>query len=154
MTLNNWKMITETRSYIFRWRSHFRRSRACLSSLLSLGNLRSYDGCCNENVTVKWNLVGLSGLRLFYVAQNRRSALSLAWHEWFSCKGKEWKFYCCRLTLSPESQKLKFHVVIWQTTSKIAPKSVTHVQHDYFSLMQPIESFICGVVVAVAVVIS
>ena len=31
-------------------------------------------------------------LRLFHVdhvVQNRRSALSLAWHKWFSCKGKE-----------------------------------------------------------------
>ena len=34
MTLNNWKMIAETRSYIFRWRSCFRRRRVCLSSLL------------------------------------------------------------------------------------------------------------------------
>ena len=33
MTLNNWKMIAETRSYIFRWRSRFRRPRGCLSSL-------------------------------------------------------------------------------------------------------------------------
>ena len=36
--------------------------------------------------------VKLSLLRLFHiyrVVQNRRSALSLAWHEWFSCKGKE-----------------------------------------------------------------
>ena len=35
--------------------------------------------------------VRLSVLRLFHVGQfvqNRRSALSLAWHEWFSCKGK------------------------------------------------------------------
>ena len=31
MTLNNWKMIAETRSYIFRWRSRFRRRRVCLS---------------------------------------------------------------------------------------------------------------------------
>ena len=34
----------------------------------------------------------LSLLLLFHVddvEQNRRSALSLAWHEWFSCKGKE-----------------------------------------------------------------
>ena len=34
----------------------------------------------------------LSLLRLFHVdhfVQNRRSALSLAWHEWFSCKGKK-----------------------------------------------------------------
>ena len=32
MTLNNWKMIAETRSYIFRCRSCFRRRRVCLSS--------------------------------------------------------------------------------------------------------------------------
>ena len=32
MTLNNWKMITEMRSYIFRWRSCFRRRHVCLSS--------------------------------------------------------------------------------------------------------------------------
>ena len=30
MTLNNWKMIAETRSYIFRWRSCFRQRRVCL----------------------------------------------------------------------------------------------------------------------------
>ena len=36
MTLNNWKMIAETRSYIFRWRSRFRRRRVCLTSLLIL----------------------------------------------------------------------------------------------------------------------
>ena len=34
MTLNNWKMIAETRSYFFRWRSCFRRRRVCLSSLV------------------------------------------------------------------------------------------------------------------------
>ena len=36
--------------------------------------------------------VSLSVLRLFHVGhvlQTRRRALSLAWHEWFSCKGKE-----------------------------------------------------------------
>ena len=34
----------------------------------------------------------LSFLRLFHVdhvVQNRQSALSLAWHKWFSCKGKD-----------------------------------------------------------------
>ena len=34
MTLNNWKMIAETRSDTFRWGSRFRRRRVCLSSLL------------------------------------------------------------------------------------------------------------------------
>ena len=33
MSVNNWKMIAETRSHIFRWRSRFRRRRVCLSSL-------------------------------------------------------------------------------------------------------------------------
>ena len=36
--------------------------------------------------------VKLSLLRLFHVdhvVQNRRSALSPCWYEWFSCKGKE-----------------------------------------------------------------
>ena len=47
--------------------------------------------------------VKLSLLRLFhvdYVVQNTRTALSLPWYEWFSCKGKEWKIYCCELALS------------------------------------------------------
>ena len=34
MTLDNWKMIAETRNFIFRRRSHFRRRRVCLSSLM------------------------------------------------------------------------------------------------------------------------
>ena len=49
--------------------------------------------------------VQLSLLGLFYVdhvVQNRRTALSLAWYEWFSCKGKGWKIYYCELALSSE----------------------------------------------------
>ena len=34
------------------------------------------------------------------------------------------------------------------------PKSVPHVQHDYFFLIQPIKSLIFGVVVAVAFVLN
>ena len=51
--------------------------------------------------------VKLSLLRLFHVdhvVQIRRTALSLAWYEWFSCKGKEWKIYCCELPLWSEPQ--------------------------------------------------
>ena len=36
-SLNNWKMVAETRSHIFRWRSRFRPLRVCLSCLLLLG---------------------------------------------------------------------------------------------------------------------
>ena len=57
-----------------------------------------------------------------HVVQNRRSVLSLAWYEWFICKGKEWKIYCCDPALSSEAQIWKFHVVVWQTTSKHCTK--------------------------------
>ena len=71
MTLNNWKMIAETRSYIFRWRSRFRRRRVCLSSLIATERERNvrwrregarstldliwpYLGICTQRTVVKW----------------------------------------------------------------------------------------------------
>jgi len=101
--------------------------------------------------------VMLSLTRLFhvgYVVQIRRSALSLAWHEWFSCKGKEWKIYCCELALSSESQIWKFHVFVCQTTSKHCIKKRAARAARLFFFIQPIKSLICGGVVDVAVVKS
>ena len=90
------------------------------------------------------------------VVRSRRSVLSLAWHELFSCIGKEWKIYCCGLALSSKVQIWKFHVVVWQTTSKIAPKSraarAARAARSFF-FRQPIISLICGVEVAVVVFI-
>ena len=108
--------------------------------LCKLGSLRIYDGCCNENVTLKLNFaLGWVFLRLFHVCHvigNKWSAFLLAWHEcheWFSRRGKEWKIYSSGFALSSEPQ-------IWKVTSwfgrlrqRIAPKSVARVQHDYFS---------------------
>ena len=48
---------------------------------LTSASLRSYDGNCKENVSLKLNFALSCLLRLFHVVQNRRSALSLAWHE-------------------------------------------------------------------------
>ena len=99
----------------------------------------------------------LSLLRLFHVdhvVQNRRTALSLAWYEWFSCKGKEWKIYCCQLALLSESQIWKFHVVIWQTTSKHCTRKRSARAARLFFFIQPIKSLFCGVVADVAVVKS
>ena len=51
-TLNNWKMIAETRSCIFRWPSRFRRRRVCLSSLFIRHNLlhsTTYNKQCNKH---------------------------------------------------------------------------------------------------------
>ena len=99
----------------------------------------------------------LSLLRLFHVdrvVRNRRSALSLAWYEWFSCKDKEWKIFCYELALSSEPQMWKFHVVVWQTTSKHRCKKRAARAARLFFFIQPIKSLICGVVVDVAVVKS
>ena len=101
--------------------------------------------------------VKLSLLQLFHVdhiVQNTRIALSLAWYERFSCKGKEWKIYCCELALSSEPQIRKFHVVVWQTTSKHCTKKRAARAARLFFFIQPIKSLICSVVVDVAVVKS
>ena len=98
--------------------------------------------------------VKLSLLRLFHVdhvVQNRRTALSLAWYKWFSCEGKEWKIYCCELTLSSEPQIWKFCVVVCQTTSKHCTKKRATRAARLFFFIQPIKSLIFGVVVDVAV---
>ena len=101
--------------------------------------------------------VKLSLLRLFHVdhvVQNGRSAIPLACHEWFSCKGKEGKIYCCELPLSSKPQIRKFPVVVWQTTSKHCTKKRAARAARLFFFIQPIKSLICDVVVDVAVVRS
>ena len=76
--------------------------------------------------------VKLSLLRLFHVGhvvQNRRSALSLAWPSGFHVKAKNERFTATSsrcLTyenLTPSFARIR---------QNIAPKSVPHVQHDYF----------------------
>ena len=57
----------------------------------------------------------------------------------------------CRQNLKYENFTSSFG----KLRQKSVPKSVPHVQHDYFSLFnQSIKSLVCGVVVAVPVVIS
>ena len=119
---------------------------------------RQLQGKRHNNIEL---CVKLSLLRLFHVdhvVQNRRSALSRAWHEcheWFSCKGKEGKIYCCELPLSSEPQIWKFPVVVWQTSSKhCTKKRAARAERLLFFFIQPIKSLICGVVVDVAVVRS
>ena len=58
IALNNWKMIAENRSYIFRWRSRFRRRRVCLSSLLFLSQhvlVTNHVSGSNRHVGIRRN---------------------------------------------------------------------------------------------------
>ena len=113
-----------------------------------IGTLRSYEGCIKIELCAR-----LSVMRLFLVdqiVQTRRSELSPAWDERFPYKGRELKIFCCGLELASEPQIWKFHVVVWQTTSKCCSKKRAARAARLFFLIQPIKSLICGVVVVVA----
>ena len=57
MILNNWEMIAEMRSYIFRWPSGFRRHRLCLSSLLGKLGVACYLHICKLGVICYLNRI-------------------------------------------------------------------------------------------------
>ena len=81
MSLNNSKMIAETRSHIFRWRSRFRRRRVCLSSLFprelttrESGN--RFDACTPGSR-------GLQREKCLRTNRNKRLLhTTRAWHKW------------------------------------------------------------------------
>ena len=89
----------------------------------------------------------LSLLRLFHVhhvVQNRRSALSLAWHEWFHNERFTTASSRCCHNLKYENFTSSFA----RLRQNIEPKSVLHVHAARLSFfIQPIKSLICGVVV-------
>ena len=64
MTLNNWKMIAERRSYIFRWRSRFRRRRVCLSSLLRSWRITAVYFEINLSLVVRLSQIEECGILL------------------------------------------------------------------------------------------
>lgn len=79
---------------------------------------------CHNKIELCVNLTVLQ--LLFHVGQlvqNRQSVLLLAWHECFSCKGREQRFtaagWHCRQTL----KYWIFCPYIWPTKSKITLKS-------------------------------
>ena len=81
----------------------------------------------------------LSLLWLFHVGhvvQNRRSALSLSWHEWFSCKGN-WRMkdlrLLARVVVRTSDMKISRRRLPDRLRQNIAPQSVTHLLHEYFS---------------------
>lgn len=71
---------------------------------------RHFETELSGRLTVLW------WLRIGHVVQNEQIVVSLDWQEWFSCKGRKRKIFCCWLILSFQQQIWKFHVAIWQTT--------------------------------------
>ena len=98
--LNNWKMIAERRSHIFRWRSRFRRRRVCLSSLISL----SKDGDKNVTNLLIWQrketvLHALHVQFSFSVHFVAVRALCSTWNDLASAPDYQIIGPCCRLQI-------------------------------------------------------
>ena len=100
--------------------------------------------------------VKLTLLRLFHVdhvVQNTRIALSLAWYERFSCKGRV-KDLLLRARVVVRTSNTKISSCLWQTTSKHCTKKRAARAALLFFLIQPIKSLNCDDMVDVAVVKS
>ena len=97
-----------------------------------MASLRSYNGCCNENVK-------LSDLRLVHVGrvvQNMRSTLSLVSHaNGYHVKATVNEIFTSRacVVVRTSNGKISRRGLADYIRRKIAPKSVLRVLHDYFS---------------------
>ena len=102
-----------------------------------LGNVRSYDGNCNENVTLKLNfalsLVSCGYSMLITLYKIGELHVCLLDTNGFHVKTKSERFAAassrCRQNLKYENFMSSFG----RLRQNIAPKSVPHVLHDYFS---------------------
>ena len=108
-----------------------------LPSLIKIGSLRSYDGKCNENVTLKLNFalskVFCDYSRLVTLYKIGGVHFHLLDTNVFHVNAKNERFtaasFRCRQNLKYENFMSSFG----RLRQNIAPKSVLHVQHDHFS---------------------
>jgi len=84
------------------------------------------------------------------VIQNWRTALSLAWHEWFSCKKKNERFTAASLRCCQNLKNENFTSSFGRLGQKVSPKNRAPRAARLFTLIQPIKSLICDVVVAIS----
>ena len=80
--------------------------------------------------------VKLGLLQIFHVGRivkNRRSVISLAWHNGFHVKATNERFATASWRCPQNLSYANFIPLFGRLRQNIAPKSVPHVQHDYFS---------------------
>ena len=128
------KILFFIAKYANLWGFCCRRRRGCLSSLV--GSSRSYDGNCKENITLKLNLalswVSCDYSTLITLYKIGGVHFRLLGTNGFHVKAKNERFTTassrCRQNLKYENFTSSFG----RLRQNIAPKSVPHVQHDYF----------------------
>ena len=102
MTLNNWKMIAETRSYILKWRSRFRRRRVCLSSLVYWGR---HDVDRSKNVIWKCNFAFLQSFSIIEIIVLEKCVLTILELNWNKrLEHKTTKLNICHHMLTSSTQ--------------------------------------------------
>ena len=111
--------------------------QACVVVRTSQGSLTNYDGCCHKNVTSK-QIFTLGSVFCYFsmlVTLCKASELyfRLLGTNGFHMKAENERFTAsgsrCRQNLKYENFTSSFA----RLRQNIAPKSVPHVQHDYFS---------------------
>ena len=102
-----------------------------------LGNLRSYDGCCNENVTLKQNFalgyVFCDYSMLITLYKTGELHFRLRGGNGFHVKAKSERFTAGSSRCCQNLKYENFTQAFGRVSQNIATKSVPHVQHDQFS---------------------
>ena len=156
MTFNNWEMIAETRSYVFRWRSLCRRCGVCLSSLLGefKRKRRERQRKLRLEITI-WEMVLFCDYCFFFES----FIVGRARFKWIGrcavgvkIKKKNERF---TVVCSPCRSNLKFGNFT-SSFSRLLPTNCTKLlaarAAGLYFLIQLIGSLFSGVVVAMAVV--
>ena len=102
-----------------------------------IGNLRSYDGNCNENVTLKLNFA-LSSVFCDYSMVTTLYKIGevhfrLLGTNSFHVKAKSERFTAASSRCGQNLKYENFTSSFGRLRQNIAPKGVPHVQHYYFS---------------------
>ena len=103
---------------------------------MSQGSLRSYDGSCHGNVTLKYNFALSFKVFCDYSMLDPLCKISEVYFRLFGTNGFHVKAKNKRFTASSwcYRQNLKYENLRSSLRRQtFAPKSVPHVQHDYFS---------------------
>ena len=121
-------------SYIVREKVHV--EYLCFWETVIVGNLRSYDGYCNENVTLKLNfafaLVFCDYFMLITLYKIGELHFRLLGTNGFHVKAKNERFTAATSRCCQNHKYENFTSSFGRLRQNIAPKSVPHVQHAIF----------------------
>ena len=121
MSLNNWKMIAETRSYIFRWRSRFRRRRVCLSSLMTTATAKETSLKINTGaiVTAITTEFMFAGINMFWARLRLILARAARRYYYYYHFGGHWENKHWKKNDNKTVWRIFFSPALWENVNKL-----------------------------------